>query len=482
MVSLFVFSRNKQKSAQFKALFNNIKHNDYNFTISRNYKYADFLVSFTRNDINYFINKHKSLNVNYVLYSFLDEKNTEPKYYEYRGKKVYIFNTNTDNFNNVFQNFINLKIELVDDINNENNDDFSVTRRLLCFNTLNTGKNANRGELELIFQGIRNKKVRIYGDKWPRSVVSGNGKSINSLSKKVNILERNSFYLCNQNKKLENNIDLDFWLSLQKKCLPIIRGRDWITEIFNEDSFINLNDFKNPNEVYEFIQNIPKDDYINRLNSCIEVVNNFVNSDEYKNRNNGRFVSFYNFLKDAQNGEIVLIEESLKVRKQKKRQELINRLRHQQRGRQMNRRRPQRQQYQRRMRQQQRRPQYRPRPRQQQQQRRPYYGNRIRPRNRPRHRGTQGANRRQQHYYQRLRYLQMRQQRQNQSQYQHQTQQWQQQRQQLQMPQQPRKYTHRNSNWRQQRIRQLQQMKSARSQVVSNVGVNNENVVRDIVM
>jgi hypothetical protein len=458
MVSLFVFSRNKQKSTQFKALFNNIKHNDYNFTISRNYKYADFLVSFTRNDINYFINKHRSLNINYVLYSFLDEKNTEPKYYEYRGKKVYIFNTNTDNFNNVFQNFINLKIELVDDINN---DDFSVNRRLLCFNTLNTGKNADRGELELIFQGIRNKKATIYGDKWPRSVVSGNGKSIDSLNKKLNILERNSFYLCNENKKLENNIEVDFWLSLQKKCLPVIRGRDWITDIFNEDSFINLNDFKNPNEVYEFIQNIPKDDYINRVNSCIEVVNNFVNSDEYKNRNNGRFVSFYNFLKDAQNGEIVLIEESLKVRKQKKRQELINRLRHQQRGRQMNRRRPPRQQYQRRMRQQQRRPQYR-----------------------PRHRGNQGANRRQQHYYQRLRYLQMRQQQQqmgfgleqqgqNQGQYQQQTQQRQ---------QRPRKYTHRNSNWRQKRIRQLQQMKSARSQVVSNVGANNQNVVRDIVM
>lgn len=477
MVSLFVFSRNKQKSAQFKALFNNIKNSDYNFTISRNYKYADFLVSFTRNDINYFINKHKSLNVNYVLYSFLDEKNTEPKYYEYRGKKVYIFNTNTDNFNNVFQNFINLKIELVDDINNENNDDFSVNRRLLCFNTLNTGKNANRGELELIFQGIRSKKVRIYGDKWPRSVVSGNGKSIDSLNKKLNILERNSFYLCNENKKLENNIEVDFWLSLQKKCLPVIRGRDWITDIFNEDSFINLNDFKNPNEVYEFIQNIPKDDYINRVNSCIEVVNNFVNSDEYKNRNNGRFVSFYNFLKDAQNGEIVLIEESLKVRKQKKRQELINRLRHQQRGRQMNRRRPLRQQYQRRL-------------RQQHQQRRPYYGNRNRPRNRPRLRGNQGANRRQQHYYQRLRYLQMRQQQQMgfgleqqgqyQGQYQHQTQQLYQQRQQQQ--QRPRKYTHRNSNWRQQRIRQLQQMKSARSQVVSNVGANNQNVVRDIVM
>lgn len=458
MVSLFVFSRNKQKSAQFKALFNNIKNSDYNFTISRNYKYADFLVSFTRNDINYFINKHKSLNVNYVLYSFLDEKNTELKYYEYSGKKVYIFNTNTDNFNNVFQNFINLKIELVDDINN---DDFSVTRRLLCFNTLNTDKNADRGELELIFQGIRNKKVRIYGDKWPRSVVSGNGKSIDSLNKKLNILERNSFYLCNENKKLENNIEVDFWLSLQKKCLPVIRGRDWITDIFNEDSFINLNDFKNPNEVYEFIQNIPKDDYINRLNSCIEVVNNFVNSDEYKNRNNGRFVSFYTFLKDAQNGEIVLIEESLKIRNQKKRQELINRLRYQQRGRQMNRRIPQRQQYQRRM-------------IQQHQQRRPYYGNRNRPINRPRHSGNQGANRRQQHYYQRLRYLQMRQQQMGFG--------LEQQGQQRHTPQQPRKYTHRNSNWRQQRIRQLQQMKSASSQAVFNVGANNQNVVRDIVM
>ena len=344
----------------------------------------------------------------------------------------------------------------------------------MCFNTLNTSKNADRGELELIFQGIRNKKATIYGDKWPRSVVSGNGKSIDSINKKLNILERNSFYLCNENKKLENNIDVDFWLSLQKKCLPVIRGRDWITDIFNEDSFINLNDFKNPNEVYEFIQNIPKDDYINRLNSCIEVVNNFVNSDEYKNRNNGKFTSFYNFLKDAQNGEIVLIEESLKVRKQKKRQELINHLR-KKRGRQMNRRRPQRQQYQRRLRQQQRRPQYRPRPRQQHQQRRPYYGNR----NRPRHRGNQGANRRQQHYYQRLRYLQMRQQQmgfgleqqgQNQGQYQQQTQ------------QRSRKYTHRNSNWRQQRIRQLQQMKSARSQAISNVDANNQNVVRDIVM
>ena len=74
MVSLFVFSRNKQKGAQFKELFNNIKHSDYNFTISRNYKYADFFVSFTRNDINYFINKHRTININYVLYSFLTRK------------------------------------------------------------------------------------------------------------------------------------------------------------------------------------------------------------------------------------------------------------------------------------------------------------------------------------------------------------------------------------------------------------------------
>ena len=483
MVSLFVFSRNKQKSAQFKALFNNIKHSDYNFTISRNYKYADFLVSFTRNDINYFINKHRTLNINYVLYSFLDEKNTEPKYYEYRGKNVYIFNTNTDNFNNVFQNFINLKIELVDDINEENNDDFSINRRLLCFNTLNTGKTADRGGLELIFQGIRNKKATIYGDKWPRNIAKGNSKSINTNSKRLNIFERNSFYLCNQEKKLENNIDIDFWLSIQKKCLPLIRvsDNDSLTDIFNEDSFINLNNFKNPNEVYEFIQNISDDDYIDRLNSCIEVINNFVDSDEYKNRNNGKFTSFYNFLKDAQNGEIVLIEENEKVRKQKKRQELINHLR-KQRGRQMNRRRPARRQQRRpqyRPRQQQRRPQHRPRqqqrrpqrrPRQQQrrpqyrprQQRRPYYGNRNRPSNRNR---QQGANRRQQHYYQRLRYLQMRQNqsRQNiQQQYglDHQIQ-----------NQQPQKYTHKNNNWR-------QQMNSSRSQVLS----NNDNVIRDIVM
>ena len=295
-------------------------------------------------------------------------------------------------------------------------------------------------------------------------------------------MKDNSFYLCNQDKKLENNIDIDFWLSIQKKCLPLIRvsDNDSLTDIFNEDSFINLNNFKNPNEVYEFIKNIPKDDYINRLNSCIEVINNFVNSDEYKNRNNGKFTSLYNFLKDAQNGEIVLIEENEKVRKQKKRQELINRLRQQQRGRQMNRRRPNRRQQQqrrpqrrprqqqrrpqRRPRQQQRRPQHRPRhqqrPQRRRQQQRPYYGNRYRNRNR-----QQGANRRQQHYYQRLRYLQMRQNqlRQNiQQQYglDHQIQ-----------NQQPQKYTHKNNNWR-------QQVKSSRSQVLS----NDDNVIRDIIM
>ena len=43
---------------------------------------------------------------------------------------------------------------------------------------------------------------------------------------------------------------------------------------------------------------------------------------------------------------------------------------------------------------------------------------------------------------------------------------------------QSQKYTHRNNNWRQQRMRQIQQMNSSRSQVLS----NDDNVIRDIIM
>lgn len=124
--------------------------------------------------------------------------------------------------------------------------------------------------------------IDLYGQGWPKGISIEDSRFTDRHARKKDILKNYNFNLCFENTVYPKYITEKIWESIENYCLPIYYGgsKSSIYEIFPRKSFIDYSDFENPNKLLEFINNITKQEFIERMNFCLEVYNSFSEKSE----------------------------------------------------------------------------------------------------------------------------------------------------------------------------------------------------------
>ncbi|WP_228519068.1 glycosyltransferase family 10 domain-containing protein [Flavobacterium sp. LC2016-12] len=127
---------------------------------------------------------------------------------------------------------------------------------------------------KIALEGNKINLIDIYGKGWPKGVSIEDSRDGNWGPSKTNVLDKYNFNLCFENTATYNYMTEKIWDSIQNYCLPIYYGKNTNAyEIFPTDSFIDYSNFKCPNELFEFINKMTTEEFIIRMNRCLEVYN-----------------------------------------------------------------------------------------------------------------------------------------------------------------------------------------------------------------
>jgi hypothetical protein len=122
----------------------------------------------------------------------------------------------------------------------------------------------------------------IYGNKWPEGYTidnSGYGfeKQRPWWIEKIDILKTYKYNLCFENTACGYYVTEKIWHAIFSYCLPIYTSfNSNIYETFPQDSFIDAFLFKDENELFDYIESMSEDEYLRRLNICIDVFNDSI--------------------------------------------------------------------------------------------------------------------------------------------------------------------------------------------------------------
>ena len=119
----------------------------------------------------------------------------------------------------------------------------------------------------------------IKGHDWPPGIVSKEkvnypeDKSFTDTREKITWLRQGHlFNLCFENSNIPYYVTEKIWHAFVGCTLPIYYSNDTIYETFPKGSFIDYRDFKNKAQLYQYILDMPADEYLDRLNLGIEFV------------------------------------------------------------------------------------------------------------------------------------------------------------------------------------------------------------------
>ena len=131
---------------------------------------------------------------------------------------------------------------------------------------------------QIALQGHQLGLVDIYGKGWDNKIRKGVSRSQKDYTEiKLKILKQYNFNLAFENTNFPYYCTEKIWESIQGGCLPIYYGQDnAIYEDFPKESFLDYCDFDDPKDLFEYIQVMNPDEYIKRINLCIEAFNNAV--------------------------------------------------------------------------------------------------------------------------------------------------------------------------------------------------------------
>lgn len=121
--------------------------------------------------------------------------------------------------------------------------------------------------------------VDIYGNRWPKGMALDNSgfgfeKSRPWWIEKLGILSRYKFNLCFENTAYPHYITEKIWHAIVSHNLPVYNSfNSSIYEIFPENSFVDSSRFNNEHELFDYIAVMPVEEYLGRLNACIDVFN-----------------------------------------------------------------------------------------------------------------------------------------------------------------------------------------------------------------
>ncbi len=280
--------------------FNNFEEGDFEYFQSNNiqiidsYKSADIIVSDHIKHLKKFF--HRSfLGVKFLLWT------NEPRFdisFNDITRKAGLINIHHMNVytKNVFINNLSFHAKMMTKKLNylDYNFEFS-SRKTVALMSYYKGVNAkplfyNEENIDLI--ALRSKialtgnellDLDIFGKGWPNNIAIEDSRLGEWGKRKKEILKNYHFNLCFENTSYYNYMTEKIWNSIENYCLPIYYGRNTNAyEIFPKNSFIDYTDFHNPSELFQFIKSISKEEYILRINKCIEVYNDIhLKGEEY---------------------------------------------------------------------------------------------------------------------------------------------------------------------------------------------------------
>ncbi len=137
----------------------------------------------------------------------------------------------------------------------------------------------SRQRCEIAMAGYLRKQVDLYGNKWPANYALDNSgfgfeKQRPWWIEKMEILKGYKFNLCLENTAEPYYVTEKIWHAIQAYCLPIYSSfNSTIYETFPKNSFIDTVQYKNTDELLDYIQNMSTAEYLERMNICIDIFN-----------------------------------------------------------------------------------------------------------------------------------------------------------------------------------------------------------------
>jgi hypothetical protein len=122
--------------------------------------------------------------------------------------------------------------------------------------------------------GYRLGAADIYGQQWPAGISrGGDGFAGNYEKKKFELVEKYKFNLAFENTNYEHYVTEKIWDAIQAYSLPVYFGNSWIYEDFPENSFVDYSKFSSPEQLFAFLDAMTDDEWVTRMNLCIDVFN-----------------------------------------------------------------------------------------------------------------------------------------------------------------------------------------------------------------
>ncbi|CAN1538100.1 Glycosyl transferase family 10 [Flavobacteriaceae bacterium] len=126
----------------------------------------------------------------------------------------------------------------------------------------------------IAIEGSKENIIDVYGKGWPEGISKEDSRDGDWRTSKKIILDNYNFNLCFENTASPNYMTEKIWDSIENYCLPIYYAKNTNAyQIFPKDSFIDYSDFNKPQELFDFVLNISNEEFIRRMNRCIEVYN-----------------------------------------------------------------------------------------------------------------------------------------------------------------------------------------------------------------
>ncbi|WP_397303662.1 glycosyltransferase family 10 domain-containing protein [Nonlabens ulvanivorans] len=133
---------------------------------------------------------------------------------------------------------------------------------------------------EIALYGNKINAIDVYGKGWPDGISLEDSREGDWSTRKRDLLNPYHFNLAFENTSALNYITEKIWDSIENYCLPIYYGDNGIYDLFPQDSFIDYSQINNPKTLFEIIENMSDQEYMTRLNKCIEVYQHFHSKDE----------------------------------------------------------------------------------------------------------------------------------------------------------------------------------------------------------
>ncbi|MBP0008787.1 MULTISPECIES: glycosyltransferase family 10 domain-containing protein [unclassified Roseofilum] len=131
---------------------------------------------------------------------------------------------------------------------------------------------------EIALKGHNIGLLDIYGKGWPNGISVGQSRGKFWRSRKIEILKKYSFNLCFENTNWPYYCTEKIWDSIQGGCLPIYYGDgNKIYEDFPENSFLDYFKFRNPDLLFDYIQDIREAEFEERMLLCVDALRNALN-------------------------------------------------------------------------------------------------------------------------------------------------------------------------------------------------------------